>query len=108
MGSTNDTPRKWVYIKGKWHKQAGLVTDQYLLNQALMQHKDVGSMQLRPSTWLSRAWWYCTFLPVHRLNQRYSTLTTDQRIATWSVIVSGVLSLLALIVSIVALIRSGD
>jgi hypothetical protein len=101
-------PSKWVYRRGKWDKRAGLVTDGYLLS-LVGSDNELAHVQLHRSKWFQRAWWSLVLRPRMLLSDWFwRGLNTDQRINVLAITTSSILSVIAIIISIVALVRSSQ
>ena len=98
-------PSHWRYINGKWDKRVGLViADVDMINMA-EQGKSQGVRHHR-SHWFGRAWHRYYWLSSFRLEDFWKSLNMDQRLMIWANITSAILSVIAIAISIVALVRS--
>lgn len=101
-------PHKWVHIRGKRQWRIGLVNDDYLIGAMLDPKADARHLLLHRSKWYERAWWRYCLLPCWSLSEWWRRgLTTDQRISILAITTSSILSIIAIIISIVALVKAG-
>lgn len=97
-------PMYWRYVRGEWDKRTGLVdAHEDAVAMALAQESD--GVTWHRSKWLGRAWYRVYWCSRFRLADFWKSLNMDQRLMICATITSTILSIIALVVSILAYLK---